>query len=195
MSINIKIDTKTLTHTQFNDLILTTDIKLYIKKTPIIFKKGNIVSEKQYNDIITGNIDKTGINDLSDYSKTIVITNHKKYKDSRPTFNLFLNSRCNSKVFIYHHKMAEFQWYDTDLYRKQMKDFKKNIKTNQLEIIDYDKSHTIKGNTYYSFALTNPTLHVCIGSMEVFGYLVTGFVFYYKSETDRNNGYKYLSNK
>ena len=183
------------TYEQFLYLTKDQDLKInneYGKKT-IIFKKGTITREK-FEDMKINGFDKNGNNDLNHYSNIKVITNKPNYKDSRPSFNDFLRQRMKAKIFTYNQQSMMFNWLDDDDYKNEIKEFRKFIKNNKLKCNKTgNNEHNLKGIKWYSlnlYPLEYPEID--IGSFEIFGYYVTGFVYYFKSEKDRDNAFNFL---
>lgn len=200
------IDTDEHSLSEINQLLRNNDLIINIMtngKTKqfkkIVIKQNTVLDEDYYNDLKNRNIDKNGNkNNMKDYNQNLCINvENPDYTDSRLTFNTFLLLRENSKVFTYNHTLFKFSWLDGPEYISQFKEFRQLIKSGKLECIESlkDKEHLMKGIKYYSLALTEPSIWIDIGSLEIFSYMVQGFVYYFRSKTDRDNAYNYLTKK
>jgi hypothetical protein len=179
-------------------LYLTKDKELKYKneygKNTIIFKKGDITREK-FEDMKKNGFDKHGDNDLNHFSKCKIITNKPNYKDSRPDFNDFLRQRGKAKIFTYNQQSMLFNWIDDNDYRTEFLRLRKFIKNNKLKTNELEnKEHNLKSNKWYSLNL-QPLQYpeIDIGSLEIFGYYIPGFVYYFKNDKDRDNAFKFLN--
>lgn len=190
----IKVNKETLPYNKFLALNKKMDITFTLHKKPFTIKKGNIISESYYNDLMTGNVDKNYKNNLENYNKIIIYCDDDDYKDSRLSFNTFLNQRENDKIFTYNTNMYEWNWLNADTYKKQFKDFKKHIVNKKL-VCDVENigDVNVRGIKWYYLNISNDEMPLCIGCIEIFSIFLTGFTYYFKSKTDRDAMLIYLN--
>ena len=158
------------------------------------FKKDCDDEYKKYKDIfkISG--------DISRKNYCNIITNNHIGKSSKDYFVDFMKQRNGAKVMSYNQKVKEWGWMDEPIYVEQMKLYKKHIKSGKMVVKDYNNNeHDLNGVKWYSmcFQQYDENGELCgnmdIGSMEVFSYMVSGFVYYYKNKTDRDNMFSHLN--
>lgn len=173
---NVKktIDNNYNTNSDFRD-----DCNEHYKKYKDIFKISGDISRKNYCD---------------------VMTNSHISKSSKDYFVDFMKQRNGAKVMCYNQKFKEWTWCDEPQYLEQMKVFKNHIKSGRMKVNEYNNNeHDLNGVKWYSMCFQqyddNGDLcgNIDIGSIEVFRYHITGFVYYYKNKTDRDNMFSYLN--
>lgn len=140
-----------------------------------------------------------------------VLSQNKKQEKAIPSkdyFMEFLTEQEGDKVFSYNQYHCQWNWLNEASLKGEFKRFKKLIKTkkmtiqamnnNEHQLVNTDRDNF--GRTYYS--LTIQLLGddgeikqgaFCVGSFEVFRYMITGFVYHFFNVKDRDNFYKYLS--
>lgn len=141
------------------------------------------------------------INVLKETNNNVkVVNNDKIIKASKTYFNEFMRQRFNAKVMSYNHKINEWTWLDDIVYFKQLRVYRKHYKYNKIQILNDNLSEHIYNNkTWYSITIQpidktgQITTDLCIGSCEIFNYIVSGYVYYYKNKFDRDNAYNYLT--
>lgn len=113
----------------------------------------------------------------------------------------FMSFRQGAKVFTYHHRFNEFCWLDEKDYQQQFKDYKKKIKDKKIVINkENNDEHMLNDVKWYSLCIQvwdkeaddYADNSICLGSMSVFNYLISGFVYYFKNKKDRDNAYNWL---
>jgi len=113
----------------------------------------------------------------------------------------FMSSRQGAKVFTYNHRFNDFIWLDEIHYQHQFKEYKKNIKDKKIVINkENNDEHILNNVIWYSLCIQvwdneaddYGTNHICLGSMSVFNYMISGFVYYFKNKKDRDNAYNWL---
>ena len=113
----------------------------------------------------------------------------------------FMGDRQGAKVFTYNQRFNEFIWLDEVHYQTQFKQFKKLIKDKKI-VIDKENNneHTLNGVKWYSVCIQvwdkeendYGNNNICLGSMSVFNYMISGYVYYFKNQKDRDNAYNWL---
>jgi len=113
----------------------------------------------------------------------------------------FMSFRQGAKVFTYNHRFNEFCWLDEKDYQQQFKDYKKKIKDKKIVINkENNDEHMLNDVKWYSLCIQvwdkeaddYADNSICLGSMSVFNYLISGFVYYFKNKKDRDNAYNWL---
>lgn len=116
-------------------------------------------------------------------------------------FVKFMLSRQGAKIFTYNQRFNEFQWLDEIHYQSQFKEYKKLIKNKKIVINkDNNNEHTLNDIKWYSLCIQvwdkedddYGCNNICLGSMSVFNYMISGYVYYFKNQKDRDNAYKWL---
>ena len=158
------------------------------------FRKDCDEEYKKYKDIfkISG--------DISRKNYCNIITNNHIGKSSKDYFVDFMKQRDGAKVMTYNQAVKEWNWCDESDYVQQMKLFKKHIKNGIMKVKDYNNNeHDLNGVKWYSMCLQQYDYNgefcgnMDIGSMEIFSYMITGFVYYYKNKTDRDAMFSHLN--
>ena len=180
--LNGKYNVKKTIDSNYNDnanIDFRNDCNEEYKKYKDIFKISGDISRKKYCEIHT---------------------NTHISKSAKDYFVDFMRQRNGAKVMSYHHKIKEWGWCDEPIYLEQMKDYKKHIKSGKMKVNDYNNNeHDLNGVKWYSmcFQQYDDNGDLCgnmdIGSMEVFSYHITGYVYYYKNKTDRDNMFSHLN--
>lgn len=158
------------------------------------FKKFCHTLYKKYKDVykIAGDIDDNKIANLFTNDDT---TPSKDY------FTNFLKFRDNAKIMFYNQHLKNWAWLDEYAYRMEFKRFKYLIKSDNLVCHEYNnKTHSLNGVEWYSLCLQeykNGELNtdLDIGSVEIFNYIVNGYVYYFKNQKDRDNAFEFISKK
>ena len=121
------------------------------------------------------------------------------YTDTKHYFKDFMQQRFSAKIMTYNHKINEWTWMDDEVYYRQLKTFRKAYKYKKLQILDCNLcQHMYNGKKWYSITIQpidktgEVTSDMCIGSCKIFNYVVSGYVYYYKHKTDRDNAYNYI---
>jgi len=113
----------------------------------------------------------------------------------------FMSIRQGAKVFTYNHRFNEFSWLDEIHYQHQFKDYKKKIKDKNIIVNEENnQEHLLNDVKWYSLCIQvwdketddYGVNNICFGSLSVFNYLISGFVYYFKNEKDRDNAYNWL---
>lgn len=119
--------------------------------------------------------------------------------DSIKSFSKFMKNRDGDKIFTYNQQCNEWHWLNFDTYKKQFKMYKGLLKNKKIVVKEENNNeHEFNGNVWYSLAVQviNDKGDIrpgfCIGSIQLFKYMISGYVYYFKNKTDRDNAYKYL---
>tara|TARA_B110000259_G_scaffold68569_1_gene80817 strand:- start:5520 stop:6212 length:693 start_codon:yes stop_codon:yes gene_type:complete len=141
----------------------------------------------------TGNIDYVNVSTPFD----------KKRNNSSEYFELFMSERQGDKIMTYNLQVSEWNWIDYKLYAEQFKLYRKAIKEKKLIAKEsekdtcqaLDKNQKLVGKKWYSLTITinGDNNLLCVGSLEVFGKIKAGFVYYFYDEKDRDNAFNYLN--
>jgi len=133
----------------------------------------------------------------SRYKKIVKYTDD----DTNDKFAYFMGGKEGAKVFTYHKRLANWSWLDDDCYKEQFKQYKKLIKEKKI-VIDKENNneHMLNGKKWYSLCIQKwneeiddyDEMTLCKGSIEVFGYMISGYVYYFQSKKDRDNAYNWL---
>ena len=122
--------------------------------------------------------------------------------DSTKNFPKFMKNRNGDRIFTYNRQFNQWEWINFDCYKKQFKIFKRACKDKKAVVKDENnEEHEFNGNMWYSIAINQIDDDgeildgFCFGSLQIFGYMMVGFVYYFKNKTDRDNAYKYLTKK
>lgn len=149
---------------------------------------------KRYKDIdkYTGELPKSNI----DYYE-----NGSKVKSPLDKFGKFMGIKKGAKVFTYHKRFNEWSWLDAPVYKEQFKQYKKQIK-NKTIVIDGENNdeHSLNGIKWYSLCIQKwdkeeddyGEMTLCKGSLDLFGYMIDGYVYYFEKKADRDNAYNWL---
>ena len=126
-----------------------------------------------------------------------------KYTDDNTNekFAYFMGAKENAKVFTYHKRLQEWSWIDEDIYKQQFKQYKKLIKNKEI-VIDKENNneHKLNGIIWHSLTIQKwdkqnddyAEMTLCKGSIEVFGYMISGYVYYFQNKADRDTAYRWL---
>lgn len=164
------------------------------KSTDGDFRKDCDDEYKKYKDIfkISG--------DISRKKYCQIYTNSHIRKNAQDYFVNFMRQREGAKIMCYHQKVNEWSWCDEAIYLDQMKVFKKHIKSGKMKINHLNnKEHDLNGVKWYSMCFQqyddngNLCGNIDIGSIEVFSYHITGYVYYYINKKDRDNMFSHLN--
>lgn len=138
--------------------------------------------------------------DVSRQKYCNVITNNHIKKSSKDYFIDFMRQRDGAKVMSYIQSVNEWSWIDESDYVKQFNIYKLHIKSGRMKINEFNNNeHDLNGVKWYSmcFQQYDDNGELCgnmdIGSMEIFSYHITGFVYYYKNKKDRDNMFAHLN--
>jgi len=126
-----------------------------------------------------------------------------KYTDDNTNekFAYFMGAKEGAKVFTYHKKLNEWSWMDDDVYKQQFKIYKKLIKNKDIVIDEENNNeHSLNGKKWYSITISKwnkekddyAEMTLCKGSFDVFGYMVSGYVYYFQNKVDRDTAYRWL---
>ena len=111
-------------------------------------------------------------------------------------FDQFLRAKRKAVCFSYIHHMDTLTWLDPDAYGDEMKRFRKLIKSGELLIRPENiVERKINNVPWYSLVLQNveeDSNNVCAGSVKLFGYIVSGFVYWFPNKKNRDNIYSWL---
>lgn len=128
-----------------------------------------------------------------------ILNNDKIIKASKTYFKEFMKQRFSAKIMSYNHKINEWTWLDDTVYFKQLKIYRTAFKEHKIQVLDDNLSeHIYNDKKWYSLTIQTIdktgeiTTNICIGSCEIFNYIINGYVYYYKNKFDRDNAYKYL---
>lgn len=162
---------------------------MFIQIIPICDESVNITPQNVLDDKI-----------LKETNTNVKIVNDDKIiKASKQYFTQFMQQRFNAKVMCYNHKINEWTWLDDQVYFQQLKTYRKAYKNNKIQILNENLSeHIYNDKKWYSITIQpidktgQITADLCIGSCEIFSYIVSGYVYYYKHKFDRDNAYNYL---
>jgi len=139
--------------------------------------------------------------DVMPETKSSFIENGKKVKNPIEKFKTFMGDKQGAKVFTYHHLCNDWSWLDENEFNIQFKHYKKLIKEKKIVIEkENNNEHMLNGKTWYSMTIQiwdkdlndYGNMNICKGSMALFGYLISGYVYYFQSKIDRDNMYKWL---
>lgn len=121
--------------------------------------------------------------------------------DSIKSFPEFMKIRNSDKIFTYNQHFNEWQWLNFDNYKKQFKMFKTLYKNKKIVVQEENNNqHELNSHIWYSLVIQpindedEVEANICLGSVQMFKYMVSGFVYYFKNKTDRDNAYNYLKN-
>ena len=134
---------------------------------------------------------------------------YKKYKkvakytdeNTNDKFAYFMGDKQGAKIFTFHKRLNEWSWIDENVYKQQFKIYKKQIKNKDIIIdIENNNEHTLNGKIWYSLCIQRwdkeandyAEMTLCKGSIEVFGYMISGYVYYFQNKKDRDNAFKWL---
>lgn len=116
-------------------------------------------------------------------------------------FSYFMAEKNGAKVFTYYHRLNEWCWLDAPVYKEQFKRYRKLIKNKDIVIdIENNGEHLINDIKWYSLCLQRwdkeendyGEMSLCKGSIELFGHLIHGYVYYFEKKADRDNAYNWL---
>lgn len=121
-------------------------------------------------------------------------------EDCIDSFKQFIGEKGSAKAFTWHQTANEWQWVDDDFLNDQFKTFKKLVKAGKLHTKSVNNTvHELNGRKWYSLVIqpTDDTdgENMCIGSLKLFKYFVSGFVYWFSRETNRDAMFKYLQVK
>tara|TARA_R110002049_G_scaffold155863_1_gene320809 strand:+ start:1817 stop:2629 length:813 start_codon:yes stop_codon:yes gene_type:complete len=127
--------------------------------------------------------------------------NGSKVKSPLDKFAYFMSAKKGAKVFSYYHRLNEWGWLDAPVYKEQFKQYKKQIK-NKTIVIDEENNdeHLLNGIKWYSVCFQKwdkeeddyGEMNLCKGSLDVFGDMISGYVYYFEKKADRDNAYNWL---
>ena len=121
--------------------------------------------------------------------------------DTNEKFAYFMGAKQGAKVFTYMKKFNEWSWLDEDVYKQQFKQYRKLIKSKDIVIDGENNSeHILNGKKWYSLCIQKwnkeeddyDEMTLCKGSIEVFGYIISGYVYYFQNKADRDTAYNWL---
>jgi len=125
----------------------------------------------------------------------------RKIKNPADKFADFMGSKRGAKVFTYHKRFNEWSWLDEDVYKQQFKQYKKLIKNKDI-VIDKENNneHILNDFKWYSLCIQRwdkedddyGEMTLCKGSIDVFNYMISGYVYYFQSKIDRDTAYNWL---
>lgn len=121
--------------------------------------------------------------------------------DTNEKFAYFMGAKEGAKVFTYHKRLQEWSWIDEDIYKTQFKQYRKMIKNKEI-VIDGENNneHILNGVKWYSICIQKwdkqnddyAEMTLCKGSFDVFGYMISGYVYYFQNKADRDTAYRWL---
>ena len=206
--MNSKVKQMFITKNEKIPSVLNIEIQeLYdVLKQDALIKKFDITAETFIDFMYKQNINDE--DDEREINKEIK-EKYKKYKkiakyadeNTNDKFAYFMGAKQGAKVFTYHKRFNEWSWLDTNVYRSQMKIYKKLIKNKDI-VIDKENNdeHILNGSKWFSLCIQKwdkqkddfDEMTLCKGSIEVFGYMISGYVYYFQKEEDRDNAYRWL---
>ena len=116
-------------------------------------------------------------------------------KDLIPNFKSFMAEKRNAKCFTYHQASDNWNWLDDGVVGKEFKKFKKLIKEGKLiSRFCNNTTHKLNGKEWHSLVVQNtPDCgNTCVGSLKLFGYLVSGVVYWFSVKKNRDSFFKYI---
>jgi len=130
--------------------------------------------------------------------------NGKKILDcSLETFKKFLLEKEGASVWTWHHLQEEFMWYDQDIFNTECKRFRKLRKEGKVIILEDNNKTCMLGDVeWYCLIVQSPEESpdgkeridpICPASMNLFGMMVTGFVYWFNKRANRDTVYKFLT--
>ena len=88
-------------------------------------------------------------------------------------------------------------WVDPIQFKDEMKRYKNFIRDGRLVVKEYNNQEKkINNVSWYSLVIQNTKEEqndICIGSLKLFRFMVSGFVYWFSSKTNRDNIYKWLN--
>ncbi len=124
-----------------------------------------------------------------------------KVKNPIDRFSKFMGVKNGAKIFTYHHRLNEWGRLDADIYKEQFKKYKKQIKNKTIVIdVENNDEHLLNGIKWYSLCIQKwdkdeddyGEMNICRGSLDVFGDMISGYVYYFEKKADRDNAYNWL---
>lgn len=113
------------------------------------------------------------------------------------SFPEFIKQKDKAVCFSYHQQLDQLMWVDPIQFKEQMKIFKNFIREGKLVIREYNNQEKkINNVSWYSLVVQNTKEEhnqICIGSLKLFRFMVSGFVYWFSSKTNRDNMYKWLN--
>jgi len=118
-------------------------------------------------------------------------------KDVVSSFPEFIKQKDKGVCFSYHQQLGQLTWLDPKPFRDEMKRYKNFIREGRLLIRECNNQEKkINNVSWYSLVIQNTKdeqNEMCIGSLKLFGFAVSGFVYWFSSKTNRDNMYKWLN--
>ena len=118
----------------------------------------------------------------------------KKPDCSLATFKKFLLVKDGAPCFTWIHHLREFAWIDKAMINPQFKKFKQAFKEGKAKVLEGNNTtQTLDKKEWYSLVIT-PTheCDICLGSMNLFSFYVSGYVYWFNIKENRDSMYKYL---
>jgi hypothetical protein len=116
-------------------------------------------------------------------------------EDCLTSFKKFIGQKGTAVVFTWHQTANEWQWIDTDLLKVEFKRFKKLVKDGKLHTQSVNNTvKELNGQKWYPLVIqrTCENTDICIGSVKLFKFFVSGLVYWFSKEINRNNMFEYL---
>jgi hypothetical protein len=113
------------------------------------------------------------------------------------SFPEFIKQKDKAVCFSYHQKLGQLMWVDPIQFKDEMKRYKNFIRDGRLVVKEYNNQEKkINNVSWYSLVIQNTKEEqndICIGSLKLFRFMVSGFVYWFSSKTNRDNIYKWLN--
>ena len=112
-------------------------------------------------------------------------------------FNRFVGQKGSAKAFTWHQQLEEWNWCDDEDLKDQFKLYYRLVKEGRL----YTQSGNnivkeLNGKKWYSLVVQHTDGgNVCVGSIKLFKYHVSGLVYWFSNESNRDVMFKYLKGK
>lgn len=130
--------------------------------------------------------------------------NGKKTLDcSLETFKHFVAYKQGAPAWTWHHLQEAFMWYDQDKFNTECKRFRKLRKEGNVIIHEYNNKTAMLGDVeWYCLVIQSPEESpdgkeridpICPASMNLFGMMVSGFVYWFNKKSNRDTVYKFLT--
>tara|TARA_R110000803_G_scaffold34301_4_gene74975 strand:- start:6778 stop:7236 length:459 start_codon:yes stop_codon:yes gene_type:complete len=106
----------------------------------------------------------------------------------------------NASIIFWHMGISDVSYLkaeDNVVWKKELKGFRKNFKEGILTVLSHNNKKKVNEfGTWYQLILTPTDMDKCPQSplpMLAFSELVSGYPYYFKSEKDRNNVFKFIT--
>jgi hypothetical protein len=161
-----------------------------IKKQPTSTQK---VLKRDYDEYRTA---EKYLGDTVIKNTTVLTSEGEIAEDCITSFKKFIGFKKSAKAFTWHQTANEWQWCDDDLLKSEFKRFKKLVKAGKLHTQSANNIvEELNGQKWYSLVIQHTDgidRYMCIGSFKLFNFFVSGLVYWFSRENNRDAMFEYL---